>query len=51
MYHIKFSEKIRNAAPGLRVFAIEAAVENPPTPDSLWLDIEKKMRQSGITAR
>ena len=42
MYHIKFSEKIRNAAPGLRVLAIEAAVENPPTPDSLWLDIEKE---------
>ncbi len=43
MFHIEFSERIRNAAPGLRVLAIEAIVKNLPTSDSLWLDIEKEV--------
>lgn len=37
---IKFSEDIKNAAPGLRVVAIEADIENPVTPDALWQRLE-----------
>ncbi|MDE6338643.1 MAG: hypothetical protein K2K97_02510 [Muribaculaceae bacterium] len=39
---IKFSDKIRVAAPGLRVLAVEAEVHNPPTSDALWHEIEKE---------
>lgn len=37
---IKFSEDIKNAAPGLRVVAIEADIDNPATPDALWQRLE-----------
>lgn len=40
MFEINFSDRIRAAAPGLRVLAVEAEVSNPPTPDSLWNEIE-----------
>lgn len=42
MFDIKISDKIKYAAPGLRVLAIEADVLNPETPDSLWNEIEKE---------
>lgn len=40
MVNIEFSDKIKSAAPGLRVLAIEATVDNPATADSLWQEIE-----------
>lgn len=40
MVNIQFSDKIRAAAPGLRVLAVEATVDNPETADSLWQEIE-----------
>jgi len=43
MFDIKFSDKIKDAAPGLRVLAIEADVFNPETSDSLWNEIEKEL--------
>lgn len=42
MFEIAFSDRIRAAAPGLRVLAVEANVSNPPTPDSLWKEIESE---------
>ena len=39
MFEIVFSDKIKSVAPGLKVLQIEAAVSNPPTADSLWLEI------------
>lgn len=36
---IGFSEKIREAAPGLKVIAISASVKNPPTSDALWKEV------------
>ena len=40
MFNINFSDKIRSAAPGLKVLQIEAEVSNPPTSDALWEEIE-----------
>ena len=39
MFEIVFSDKIKSVAPGLKVLQIEATVSNPPTADSLWLEI------------
>lgn len=36
---IIISEQIHAAAPGLRVLAVEAAIDNVPTPDSLWREL------------
>ena len=33
---IQFDDKIKSAAPGLRVVTIEADVDNPATSDELW---------------
>lgn len=41
MKNLIFSDKIKMAAPRLRVIMIEAEVDNPPTSDSLWEEIEK----------
>ena len=38
--NIYFSDKIKEAAPKLKVLQIEAEVINPPTSDSLWNEIE-----------
>lgn len=46
---ITFSEDIKNAAPLLRVMAIEAEIVNEPTSDQLWdaiIEAGKKMRQN-----
>lgn len=40
MFEINFSYKIKQAAPGLRVLAIEATVSNKVTEDCLWQAIE-----------
>ena len=40
---IAFSDKITAAAPLLKVIKIEAAVENPPTSDALWNEIEAEI--------
>lgn len=40
MFKISFSDKIVNAAPGLKVIKIEAPVINCPTTDKLWNQIE-----------
>lgn len=40
MKTIKFSDKIKEAAPNLKVVQIEADVVNPPTSDALWGEIE-----------
>ncbi|MCD8385289.1 MAG: hypothetical protein LUD17_00190 [Bacteroidales bacterium] len=45
---IYFEPEILQAAPGLRVLAVEAEVDNSPTPDALWAEIEAegaKLRQ------
>lgn len=36
---IIFDEEMRRAAPGLKVYTVEADVTNPPTPDGLWDEI------------
>ena len=36
----EISKEIAAAAPALKVFVIEADVENPPTSDELWAEIE-----------
>lgn len=36
----EISKEIAAAAPALKVFVIEANVENPPTSDELWAEIE-----------
>ena len=41
MKEIYFSDKIKEIAPELTVLQIEAEVENPPTSDELWEEIEK----------
>ena len=41
MKEIRFSEKIKDLMPKLKVLQIEAEVENPPTSDYLWEEIEK----------
>lgn len=40
-----FSSEISNAAPALEVFLMEANVQNPPTPDSLWAEIEAEEKR------
>lgn len=42
---IIFDEDIRRAAPGLKVYTIEADVANPPTPDGLWDEILAACRE------
>ena len=42
MFNIILSDKIRNAAPGLRILVIEADVLNPATDDNLWHAIEEE---------
>lgn len=49
MLDIVFSDKIRNAAPALRVIQIEASVTNAPTSDELWSEIEAEMESLGRT--
>lgn len=39
MINIEFSDKIKKAAPHLKVLQIEARLSNPPTSDRLWLKI------------
>ena len=39
MIDIKFSDRIKAAAPGLKVLQIEADVVNEPTSDALWQEI------------
>lgn len=39
MLDIFFSDKIKAAAPTLKVIQIEASVSNPPTADALWNEI------------
>ena len=41
MKNISFSDKIKNAAPNLKVLQIEAEVTNQPTSDELWKEIER----------
>lgn len=41
MKKISFSDKIKNAAPNLKVLQIEAKVTNQPTSDELWKEIER----------
>ena len=41
MKKISFSDKIKNAAPNLKVLQIEAEVTNQPTSDELWKEIER----------
>lgn len=46
---IIISEQIHAAAPGLRVLAVEAAIDNVPTPDTLWgelTDMGEKLHRS-----
>lgn len=45
MKSIVFSDKIKEAAPGLVVLQIEAIVTNSPTSDSLWEEIESVSTQ------
>ena len=45
MKKIFFSEKIKKAAPSLKVIHIEATVDNSPTSDLLWEEIEKECRR------
>lgn len=40
MFKIDFSDKIKAAAPGLKVIKIEAAVKNGPTDELLWERIQ-----------
>ena len=40
MKEISFADKIRQAAPSLKVLQIEANISNPDTSDSLWKEIE-----------
>lgn len=42
---IIFDEDIRHAAPGLKVYTVEADVTNPPTPDGLWDEILAACRE------
>lgn len=42
MYNIHIFDKIRKAAPNLKVLQVEAIVSNPPTSDALWMEIEKE---------
>lgn len=42
---IIFDEEIRRAAPGLKVYTVEADVTNPPTPDGLWNEILAACRE------
>ncbi len=49
MIEIRFADEIRRVAPGLRVLAIEAVVENPPASDRLWLlldELTERLRQT-----
>lgn len=39
MTGIKIEDVVREAAPGLKVMAIEAEVSNPPTTDELWQEL------------
>lgn len=39
---IKFSDRIKECAPGVRVLAYEVEVQNAPTSDSLWEAVEKE---------
>lgn len=41
MKQVKFSNRIKEVAPELKVLQIEATVQNPPTNDLLWEEIEK----------
>jgi len=42
MLDIFFSDRIKTAAPNLKVIQIEATVSNHPTGDALWDEIEKE---------
>ncbi len=42
MIKVEFSDEIVKAAPGLRVIAIEAEIENVPTSDALWQALAEK---------
>lgn len=41
MFEIKFSDKIKENFPDLKVLQIEATVSNPDTSDALWDEIQK----------
>ena len=45
MKHIVFSDKIRHAAPGLKVIQICATCSNNPTSDLLWNEIEEECQR------
>ena len=45
MKEIIFSERIKEVAPNLKVLQIEADVDNSPTPDDLWKEIEKSAEE------
>lgn len=50
-FTVEFSPEILAAAPGLRVVAVEADIDNAPTSDSLWAELERQaesMRLSGM---
>ena len=40
MKNIEIADKVRTAAPELKILQIEATVQNPPTSDELWAEIE-----------
>lgn len=42
---LEFSKEIKEAAPGLKAILIEADVENHPTCDRLWNEIEEEARR------
>lgn len=45
MLDIFFSDKIKGAAPALKVIQIEASVSNAPTDDALWNEIETAAKE------
>lgn len=45
MTGIKIEDVVREAAPGLKVMAIEAEVSNPPTTDELWSELSEVARE------
>ena len=45
MKHIIFSDKIRRAAPGLKVIQICATCSNNPTSEQLWNEIEQECKR------
>lgn len=45
MLDIFFSDKIKGAAPSLKVIQIEASVSNAPTDDALWNEIETAAKE------